>query len=573
MVSGVERKVIAFSIVTTACIVLVHAVSVLLRKSLAPDVAAFAYPVVWATVIVMLLSLGMSVFRHSGKFRIVIPSGISLLTYGLFVIMDSNLLVPLAAVPAVCPIAVLSANWVAGYLPERLDGVSRRYPIRSILWVFLALLMLAQTARLSSWVTDPTEEWWLSTTDPFFEPLFTQHMCMVAYVYAADLNRQGVDNVYDWSHYPGLNPDAEVHTTIKNFAPDDPYQYPPQFLVLPRLAIALTDDFDLIKIFWLFIQVAVFVSIAFSVVRFVGGDRAIMAIFLIPALWISFPVLANWQYGQFHMMSILLGIAAMMWFMEGKYLIGGSALSLAMLSKIAPGILLIYLISRKRWKEVGWTLGCCAAFSLIAVAIIGTKPFIAFLNYQLPNLQNGSAFAFAEVWPDVRDFIIAGNQSPFAFIFKLDALGLPGMTWAVARFTHMIYVLSVIAFAVIAARLSGGRTKQFLIWLALLNLATMISKGAWGDYIPIGTLWAMTFMIKELSSTLRQKVIAAIIGIFMFFSLGVLPIQGLGNPTVFISLAAIGMLITIGFNIWILFGHKVEAEADSLVIETDASTT
>lgn len=557
----VERKVIAFSAITTVCIVLVQAVSVLFRKSLAPDIVSFAYPVIWATMIVMLLSLVISVLRHHNKHQYVISLSISLLIYGLFILIDNDSIVPLAAVIVVCPLAVLTSNWLAGYLPERLDGASRRFPIRSMLWVILALLMLTQTARLSSWVTDPSEEWWISTDNPFF----SQHMCMGAYVYAADLNRQGVDNVYDKSHYPGLNPDAEIHTTIKNFTPEDPYQYPPQFLVLPRLAIAMTDDFDLIKVFWLLIQVAVFGLISWSVVQFIGGDRGLMAAFLIPALWISFPVLSNLQYGQFHMVSILLAVAAMMWFMQGKYLIGGSALSIAMLSKIAPGILLIYLVARKRWKEVGWTLGCCAVYSLIAVAVIGTKPFLAFINHQLPNLQSGSAFAFADVWPEFRDFMIAMNQSPFAFIFKLDALGVSGMTQTVAKFTHMFYSIAVIVIAVVASRIDGGRTKQLLIWLALLNLAALVSKGAWGDYIPIGTLWAMTFMVKEFISTIRQKLILAIIAVFMFLSLGVLPLPGLENPTVFISLAAIGMLITIGFNIWILFGHKIARDTDSVV--------
>lgn len=299
--------------------------------------------------------------------------------------------------------------------------------------------------------------------------------------------------------------------------------------------------------------------------RFIGGERATLATFLIPALWISFPVLSNLQYGQFHMISIFLAVAAMMWFMQGKYLIGGFALSIAMLSKVAPGILLIYLVVRKQWKEVEWTLGCCAVYSLIAVVVIGTKPLVAFFSRQLPSLQSGSAFAFADTWPEFRNFIIAGNQSPFAFIFKLDALGVSGMTQTVAKFTHMFYSISVIVIAVAASRIDGGRTKQLLIWLALLNLATLVSKGAWGNYIPIGTLWAMTFMVREFVSTVRQKLRIVIIDIFMFLSLGVLPLPGLGNPTVFTSLSAIGMLITIGFNIWILFRHKVAAETDSIV--------
>ncbi len=557
MISGVERKVVAFSIITTVCLVFVHAISVLLRKSLAPDVEPFAYPIIWATLIVMFLSLIISLFQQNKKIQIAISTVVSSLTFGLFSFLNSDSVIPMAAIIAVCPLAVFVANWLAGILPEWLDGVSRRYPIRSILWVVLALLMLTQTARLSSWVTDSSEEWWITTSNPFY----AQHMCMAAYIYAADLNRQGVDNVYDLSHYPGLNPEAEVHTTLENFTPDDPYLYPPQFLLLPHFAISLTNDFELIRIFWLLIQIVVFGLIMWTIMRFIGGKRAVIAAFLIPALYISFPFLSDLQYGQIHMMAIFLAVAAMIWFKQGKYVIGGTALSIAIFSKNAPGILLIYLLATKRWKEAGWTIGCCAAISLIAVAVIGTKPFYAFFNYQIPNLQSGASFAFAEVWPDYSDLLIACNQSPFSFIFKLKELGLPGMTLMVAKSTHMLYSLAVLVITLFASKLEGGKTKQFLIWLALLNLAVMVSKGAWGDYIPVGTLLAMILMMKDFVSTTTQKLLFAIVGAFMFLSLGVFPLPGLGNPIVFIGLSAIGVLVMIGFNVWIILGYKGQRPA------------
>jgi hypothetical protein len=255
-----------------------------------------------------------------------------------------------------------------------------------------------------------------------------------------------------------------------------------------------------------------------------------------------------------------MAIGAMLWFAKGKYTLGGASLAFAMLSKVAPGILLVYLLAKRRWKEVGWTLAFCVAFSLVALIVIGTKPFIAFVNYQLPNIQSGTAFAFADVWPDYRDLIIAGNQSPFGFIFKLGALGLPGMTLSAANITHLIYTIMVVAMAFVAARFNGSQYKQLLIWLALLNLAAMVSKGAWGDYIPIGTIWLMTFMVKEMISTGRQKVCMGVCWIFMLLSLGVLPLPGLDNPTAFISLAAIGMMITIAFNMWVIIRQKQFAE-------------
>ncbi|MDH4034674.1 MAG: DUF2029 domain-containing protein, partial [candidate division Zixibacteria bacterium] len=450
---GFERCIAAYSITTTLAIPLAHAMATLLRKAFDADAITAVYDIVLAVALVMLVSAFLSRQWPRGLSAYLSSLVVSLATVIILALVDRSLLLPLLAVPLVCPVGVLLSNMIARRLPVWMDGSLHRFPVRTMLLVVLALLMVVQTARLSSWVSDPSQDWWISTKNP----LFAQHMCMVAYIYAADLNRQGVDNVYDQSYYPGLNPDADIRTTINNLHPEDPYQYPPQFLVLPRLAIALTNDFDLIKTFWLALQALFFGFIAWTVARFIGGQVGLMAALLIPLLWISFPVLANLQYGQFHLMSVFLAVAGMMWFARRRYFLGGASLAFAMLSKAAPGILLIYLLAKRRWKEAGWTLGFCVAFSLLALMVVGTEPFVAFFTYQIPAIQNGSAFAFAEIWPEFRDLLIAGNQSPFAFVFKLGVLGLPGMSISLANTVHLVYTVLVFVVALLAARVNGNR--------------------------------------------------------------------------------------------------------------------
>ena len=561
---SLERKLIAYSVMATVGLIMVHATSVLLRKYLAPDAPPAAYQLVWGTLATMFAAALLPNGRWGLTIHYLLSLGLGSLALLVGGLIDGSLLVPMIAVPFVCPVVTTVAERTARQLPSWLDGSARRRPVRSILWVLLATLMVVQTARLSSWVTDPEQEWWI-TTD---HPLFAGHLCMNAYIYAADLNRQGEENVYDAAHYPGLNPNAEVHTTIANFAPEDPYQYPPQFLLLPRLAIALSSDFDVIKIFWFALQALFFGFIAWTVARYIGGETGLIAALLIPLLWISFPVLSNLQYGQFHLMSIMLGTAGMIWFTQGRYHLGGASLAFAMLSKMAPGVLLIYLLARKRWKEAGWTIGYAVAFSILAFVVVGPKPFIAFFNYQIPHLQNGAAFAFHEIWPDFRDILIAGNISPYAFILKLDALGIPGMTARVASLTHLVYTLLVVVAAFLAARIKGTRYTNVLVWLALLNLATMVSKGAWGDYIPAGTLWILTLTVKDITNTVPQKILTGALWVVMFLSLGTLPLPGLTNPDLFISLAGFTMLVTIGFNLWVLYRQgRVEATVDRVEVE------
>ncbi|MGZ3428095.1 MAG: hypothetical protein ACXVCV_15675, partial [Polyangia bacterium] len=129
-------------------------------------------------------------------------------------------------------------------LPASLDGVARRRPLRTGLWVLLALLSLAQLGRLGAFMADPQRTW--GSTIP--DPNVTDHMCMTAYVYAAELSRARDPNLYDEAHWPAFDtvpaPPPRA-TSVVELAEhlSDPYEYPPPFLLLPRLALALTNHF------------------------------------------------------------------------------------------------------------------------------------------------------------------------------------------------------------------------------------------------------------------------------------------------------------------------------------------
>jgi hypothetical protein len=195
---------------------------------------------------------------------------------------------------------------------------------------------------------------------------------VTAYVYAADLNRQGVGNIYDPSHYPGSDPEAVTRQTVDGLSPGDPYQYPPQFLILPRLALTVTNSFDIIRIVWFVTQVIAFVLLAVWLALSVGGGRGKTAIWLIPVALVSYQFFVNFQYGQFHLFSIMLGIAGILLFEKKRCALGGFALAFAILSKIAPGIILIWFAAQGKWKEIGWTVLAGCAYTVFALLLIGT---------------------------------------------------------------------------------------------------------------------------------------------------------------------------------------------------------
>src|SRR5262249_49565951 len=99
-------------------------------------------------------------------------------------------------------LAFAATPWIAPALPAALDGAWHRNRTVAILWVLLALLSIVQMGRLSAFMADSSREW--GATVP--EPLSAHHACLSAYVYAADLDRRGVANLYDASWYPMFDP-------------------------------------------------------------------------------------------------------------------------------------------------------------------------------------------------------------------------------------------------------------------------------------------------------------------------------------------------------------------------------
>lgn len=450
-----------------------------------------------------------------------------------------------AALPAAVIMALAGGWLVWRRLPRSLDGAARRRPVVAVAWGILAVVTVVQTARLSAYMSDPSRDWWHTTTHEFW----AKHMCMSAYFYAADLVRQGEPNVYAAEHYPGLNPGAENRSTVANLSPDDPYQYPPQFLLLPRLAIALSDDFLVIRAVWYSLQALLFALVMFLFARWYGGAAGALAMWLMPLVWISVPSILNFQYGQFHVTTIALAAGAILAFERKKNAAGGGLLAAAVLAKGFPGILLLPLLLTRRWRAVAWTGGWMVALTGLAWIVLGPEPFNAFFTYHLPRVQSGAAFAFDEVWPEFKGWLLAGNVSLFALVRKLGELGVPGITTDLARLVQSIFCVSLIGVATVAGRARSGKQRA-LVGLALVNLAAMTSPAAWGDYIVVGTLWMLTFVLADATPSARFG-LGALAG-FCALLPGIVPIVNFPTPHLAMAMSVVGTLLILATNLWVV---------------------
>jgi hypothetical protein len=204
-----------------------------------------------------------------------------------------------------------------------------------------------------------------------------------------------------------------------------------------------------------------------------------------PLIWCSLPVLSGLQMSNVQILVVSISVIALASFPR-KSAIGGAFLAMSAVAKIFPGILFIYLVARRKWKEVAWTAGIALFLTVLALLVVGPTPFRAFVEYELPRLSSGEAFSR----PFSRVFAVSRNMAPFGIPLKLGWLGIPGMTLEIGRIVSTIYLLGVVGLAVWSGRrVPRTNTEAASIWLSLLSLGTLASPFAPANYVLISLVW------------------------------------------------------------------------------------
>jgi hypothetical protein len=516
-----ERRGVAAVVAAPVSIVVLHAAAtlqgVLLGTSVGSAASAMVLPVL-AAALTSWWKASWSAAGMAAAVTAVATGALGLLpwTFGPLSILAGVLL------------SVLASR-IERALPPSVDDAWKRSRPKVIGWAALSLLALAQVARLSVFMTDK-ESTWGSTFPPI--EFTVGHMCMASYVHAADLSRQHDPNLYAIEHYPnfGLTEAEDIETSVAGLQPylDDSFHYPPPFLLLPRTWLALSNDYLVMRSLWFAFQALSFVALAVLLALWVGGSAGAWSLWMLPLVVATMPTMFNLQFGQIHLFTIWTAVAAMLAFDTKRPVLGGLLLAGGIVSKLFPGILVLYLVFQKRWRDLAWTAVFGAAFVGLSLAVLGTTPFAQFFGYTLPRLLSGEAFSFA-----TDPLVITTNLSVPGTVWKLDFLGVEGASaWLGPAST--VYTLLIVAATWYAARLRPDRAGRARIWLMLLVLASLRSA-----LVPIygvaPVLWLMSLELDDVAST-RGLVGFALSWLFIS---GVPPAP---NPAVTIALYTVALL-------------------------------
>jgi hypothetical protein len=332
--------------------------------------------------------------------------------------------------------------------------------------------------RLGGFVLDPVARPGWSTLP--HSAFITHHNCVTTHFEAGRMAAEGQPNVYLSELYRGT---GKTPRLIGPFHVPD-YQYPPPFLLLPRLAVAFSRDFPSVQRVWFALDVFIAFCGLLGLARWIGGRDGMRVALLAPLLFCAVPTLMTLQCGHFQLVTIVTSVLAMVAFDRERPALGGAMLSFVTLSKFFPGILILYLLLRKRWWAVAWTAGFAVFFIVLGWLVLGRAPYDAFLSYQLPRLSSGEASRRVLSFP----WSVAQNQSVFGIPLKLELLHVPFMTGAFSKTLAWVYTLIVGAVCYVASKRGTSRLSLATIWVALLGLGTMRTPFLAQEYGPLPAL-------------------------------------------------------------------------------------
>lgn len=561
----IERSAIALAVAAPTTVVLAHGLASVLGGVAGVDVAPSAVLLGPAAVAIAVSALLGTVARPS-RWR---PHGRWTLVLGTATV--GGIAVSLAspapgAVRALLPALLLTGGLtprvlgaISSRIPSTWDGAATRRPGIAGAWALLALLALLETMRVSTFMSNLDQP---GAHDSALQRV-ADHMCMGGYVYGAELNRRGHPNVYDTTLYPlgtpgvtarpkpGIASDA---TTVANLAPHvlDNYQYPPPFLLLPRAALALSNDFLRMRTVWFAMQWLALVAVTLALAHWVGGRTGAIMCLLVPVLMVSGPTSLGLQRGQFHPAAWALAIGAMLAFEHRRNALGGAMLAFTVMSKIFPGVLGIYLILTRRWAAVAWTFAASAGWLVLSLLVLGWAPFERFGSYQLQRIASGDAFA----WCFERLTCITNNQAPFGLPFKLSALGVLSDPAPVGAVIHALYPVVVAAIAIWAglrSPTSGSTAEERVVraraWTSLAMLASLMPDLVPATYSPFGTFFTLMLLTGQVR-TWAGAVLVALAWLAAFQ----LPASPTSDGKV--ALSAVTALVLLGVNAWVAVTAK-----------------
>jgi alpha-1,2-mannosyltransferase len=433
---------------------------------------------------------------------------------------------------------------------DRSTMVHSPAPGRSLLVLsgLATLAALVVLARLTVFMADDARPGFSAFPSSGWE---LRHSCVSAYFVAAGAAREG-RSVYRDELYTAPNDDGKgvrKPLMLGRFG-IDVYEYPPPFLLVPVALRQVLPGFPAFRLLWFVLNGVVVAFAMVCVARALPPPAARRALLLAPLIWISPPTLSALQKGNVQLLIVALAMLAMLLFERRRFAAGGALLAFAAVSKLFPGLLLVYLIVRRQFRAVAWTAAMGTLLVVLSLAIVGARQYVAFADH-LPGLLGGEAF------PAFRNpSAIAINFSIPGLVFKLKVLGLGALSFGASKIVGWLYTLVVLVVVVKVSRRPWPDDEKPAVWLAILILATLRSPFLPQAYAAFPPLWLLTLLAARQPPT--GKTLLWALGAWLALSI-YWPIDWPLDPRVLALVTLVPQAVTVAVAALALRPHAAQA--------------
>jgi alpha-1,2-mannosyltransferase len=434
-------------------------------------------------------------------------------------------------------VALLAAGLVAWLIwSERLVRLDEGAcsPVLKVTSAVLSVLALVVLVRLTVFMVDASRVGYASIPTSAWE---LRHSCLTAYYVAGKATGEG-RNVFDAALYTAPNDTGVGVRKPLELGPFgiDVYEYPPPFLLLPRATLLLAPDFMRLRALWFGLNITVLVVATLGVARLLGPAAGTRALLLAPLVWAALPTLSFLQKGNVQGIIVASSMLAMALFERRRFAAGGMLLAYATMSKLFPGLLLVYLLARRQWRALGWTAGFSLLLALITLLDMGWQQYVGFAEH-LPGLLGGEAF------PAFRNSAaVAINYSVPGLVFKAKLFGVPGMGFLASKIVGWIWTGAILWITVSISRRTLQDRAKPLVWLAILILATLRSPFLPQAYAAFPPLWLLTLLAATYPP--RSRVIGLTLLAWVGFNL-FWPLDWPLDPRLLASLTGVPQALTL----------------------------
>lgn len=419
-------------------------------------------------------------------------------------------------------------------------GEKRGVPRGVIALSLTATAILAvQLARMSVYMVDPAATGW--SVMPWNE-FGTLHNCFTGY-WAAARDIDTNPNVWgaDLNTSPGPTPGSRVPKRLGPFAIDQ-YEYTPTFLIVPRALMWLIPDFDGARTVWYILNLVIVGAAILAVARRLEPAIGPAVIWLAPLILVPLSILVTFQGGNVQLACIAGSLLAMLWLERAHgapsaallYPAGAFLLAYMTVSKLYPGMLIVYLLCRGDWRAVRWTGTAAVLLVLVGLVELGLPAHLAFFDH-LPHLLSGETF------PNLRNPNgISANMSVPGLVRKLSIYGLPWSSFDAMRLVGWIYTVFVLAVVVHLARARRSTALEPIVWLVILLLATFRS-----PVLPIYGIFPIVWLVTILLAAQWDSLVVRWVLLVWFVALALLmPSWTLWPPAVHAIVTSV--VLTVG---------------------------